>query len=312
MGKTDKAKSDEIQNRIYTIRGVQVMIDGDLAELYGVETKRLNEQVKRNIERFPVEFCFQLTSEENEYLRSQIVTSKTPSLKSQNATSNTNRGGRRYLPYAFTELGVAMLSGVLRSETAVQISIQIINTFVAMRKFIASNGQIFQRIDNLERKQLVHKIEADEKFNRIFNAIEEKEHKPKQGIFFDGQVFDAYKFVSDIIRTSKKSIILIDNYVDDTVLTLLAKRKKNVKVKIFTKTISKRLALDVKKYNSQYPTLEIKEFRNAHDRFLIIDDKDVYHFGASLKDLGEKWFAFSKFDKEAFRLIERLESAQSK
>jgi len=209
-------------------------------------------------------------------------------------------------------LGVAMLSGVLRSETAVQISIQIINTFVAMRKFLTSNGQIFQRIDNLERKQLEHKIDADEKFNRIFNAIEEREHKPKQGIFFDGQVFDAYKFVSGIIRTSKKSIILIDNYVDDTVLTLLAKRKKNVKVKIYTKTISKQLALDVKKYNSQYPTLEIKEFKKAHDRFLIIDDRNVYHFGASLKDLGKKWFAFSKFDKEAFTLIERLESSQSK
>ncbi len=300
-----------IQNLIYTIRGIQVMIDDDLARLYGVETKRLNEQVKRNFERFPAEFCFQLTLEENEYLRSQNATSKNRSLKSQNATSNTNRGGRRYQPYAFTEQGVAMLSAVLKSETAVQISIQIINTFVAMRKFIASNGSIFQRIDTLERKQLEHRLETDEKFNIIFNALEEKDHKPKQGIFFDGQVFDAYKFVSDIIRASKKSIIIIDNYVDDTVLTLLSKRKKCVKINIFTKTISKQMALDVKKYNSQYPMIEIKEFKNAHDRFIIIDNKDVYHFGASLKDLGKKWFAFSKFDIEAFTLIERLEMTQS-
>ena len=287
---------DKLQGLIYTIRGVQVMYDSDLAVLYGVEIKRLNEQVKRNRERFPKKFMFQLTDEEFAFLRSQ------------NATLETGRGRhRKYLPYVFTEQGVAMLSAVLRSETAVKISIQIIKAFVAMRKFITTNAQIFHRLDAVEQKQLEHKAETDEKFDRIFNAIESKEITPKQGVFFDGQIFDAYKFVSDLIRRAKKSIIIIDNYIDDSVLLLLTKRKKSVTVKIFTKTISKQLALDVKKYNSQYPPVEIKKFKYAHDRFIIIDDKEVFHFGASLKDLGKKWFAFSKLEKDAFRLMERLE-----
>ncbi len=287
-------KNENIKNLIYTVRGLQVMVDRDLAELYGVETKRLNEQVKRNIERFPREFCFQLTAKEDDTLRSHF------------ATSNTNRGGRRYLPYVFTEQGVAMLSGVLKSRTAVKISIQIINAFVAMRKFIATNGQIFKRLNIIEQKQLTDKTDADKKFKQLFDAIEERDIVPQKGVFFEGQVFDAHKLVSNIVRSAKKSIILIDNYIDDTVLTILSKRKKNIEVTIHTKTISKQMALDVQKYNSQHPTLEIKNFKNAHDRFLIIDDKDVYHFGASLKDLGKKWFAFSKFNKEAFKLIERL------
>jgi len=242
MSGSELIENEEIQNRIYTIRDVQVMYDSDLAELYGVEIKRLNEQVKRNRERFPEEFMFQLTDEEFAFLRSQ------------NATLKTGRGGhRKYLPYVFTEQGVAMLSAVLRSKTAVKISIQIIKAFVAMRKFITTNAQIFHRLDEVEQKQLEHKTETDEKFDQIFNAIESKENTPKQGIFFDGQIFDAYKFVSDLIRRAKKSIIIIDNYIDDSVLMLLTKRKKGVTVKIFTKTISKQLALDVKKYNSQYP-----------------------------------------------------------
>jgi hypothetical protein len=171
--------------------------------------------------------------------------------------------------------------------------------FVAMRQFIASNAKIFQRLDMVERKQIEYKAETDQKFELIFNAIEERSIKPKQGIFFDGQIFDAYHFVSDLIRTANESVILIDNYIDDTVLTLLTKRKKSVTVKILTKTISKKLAMDVKKYNSQYPPVEIKKFQYAHDRFIIIDDKEVYHFGASLKDLGKKWFAFSKLEKDA-------------
>jgi phage regulator Rha-like protein len=296
MAENKIVNADKLQDLIYTIRGVQVMYDNDLAELYGVEIKRLNEQVKRNRERFPEEFMFQLTDEEFAFLRSQ------------NATLETGRGRhRKYLPYVFTEQGVAMLSAVLRSETAVKISIQIIKAFVAMRKFITTNAQIFHRLDAVEQKQLEQKVETDEKFDRIFNAIESKEITPKQGIFFDGQIFDAYKFVSDLIRRAKKSIIIIDNYIDDSVLLLLTKRKKSVTVKIFTKTISKQLALDVKKYNSQYPPVEIIKFKYAHDRFIIIDDKEVFHFGASLKDLGKKWFAFSKLEKDAFRLMERLE-----
>lgn len=296
MAENKIVNADKLQGLIYTIRGVQVMYDNDLAELYGVEIKRLNEQVKRNRERFPEEFMFQLTDEEFAFLRSQ------------NATLETGRGRhRKYLPYVFTEQGVAMLSAVLRSKTAVKISIQIIKAFVAMRKFITTNAQIFHRLDAVEQKQLEHKTETDEKFDRIFNAIESKEITPKQGVFFDGQIFDAYKFVSDLIRRAKKSIIIIDNYIDDSILLLLTKRKKSVTVKIFTKTISKQLALDVKKYNSQYTPVEIKKFKYAHDRFIVIDDKEVFHFGASLKDLGKKWFAFSKLEKDAFRLMERLE-----
>ena len=312
-------KKDDIQSRIYTIRSVQVMLDSDLAEFYGVETKVLNQAVKRNIERFPIEFSFQLTAEENDSLRSQFVTlenenhlrfqigtsNNKQNMRSQFATSN-KKGGRRYLPYVFTEQGVAMLSGILRSATAVQISIQIINAFVAMRKFISANAQIFHRLDGIERKQIEYKVETDEKFKRVFDAIEEKDIKSKQGIFFDGQIFNAYQFASDLIRTARKSIILIDNYIDDGVLTLLSKADKHVRITILTNTISRQLALDVKKYNEQYPAITLKEFHNAHDRFLIIDGKTVYHFGASLKDLGKKWFAFSMFDKDAFTLLKRL------
>jgi|SRR3989344_5001374 len=281
---------DEIKNKIYSIRGLQVILDEDLAELYKVKTKRLNEQVKRNIERFPREFMFQLTDSEFDSLRSQFETSK------------NSKGGRRYLPYVFTEQGVAMLSGVLKSDTAVRISIQIMTAFVAMRRFIASGVQVFQRLDNIEQKQIGY----DKKFEQIFDAIESKDIKPEKGIFFDGQVFDAYKFASDLIRDAHNSIILIDNYIDDSVLTLFSKRNKNVLVTIFTKEISKQLLLDLNKYNSQYPPIEVKEFKQSHDRFLIIDNKEVYHFGASLKDLGKKWFAFSKFDKEAFKLLDKL------
>jgi hypothetical protein len=290
-----KLVNEGIRNRIYTLRGLQVMFDRDLASLYDVETRALNQAVKRNGERFPDEYCFQLNDEEFSNWKSQIV------------MSNEDRMGLRRPPYAFTEQGVAMLSAVLRSETAVKVSIQIINAFVTMRRFIAANAQIFHRLDSVEQKQLEHKAETDEKFDRIFNAIESKEITPKQGVFFDGQIFDAYNFVSDLIRRAKKSIIIIDNYIDDSALLLLTKRKKSVTVKIFTKTISKQLALDVKKYNSQYPPVEIKKFKYAHDRFIIIDDKEVFHFGASLKDLGKKWFAFSKLEKDAFRLMERLE-----
>lgn len=300
---------DGIQNRIYSIRGLQVMVDTDLAELYRIEPKVLNQAVKRNIERFPAEFMFQLSAEEYDSLRSQTVTLETnKSLRSQTVTLNKRRGQhRKYLPYAFTEQGVAMLSAVLRSQTAVRTSIQIINAFVAMRRFIATNAQIFHRLDTVERKQLEHKLDTDEKFKKIFNAIESKDIHPKQGIFFDGQIFDAYKFVSDLFRSAKKSIVIIDNYIDDTVLIHLIKRAENVKVTILTRSISEQLALDVKKYNEQHPAIEIKEFKNAHDRFIIIDGNTVYHFGASLKDLGKKWFAFSRMEIGAFEMLARLD-----
>jgi len=299
---TDKSlslRTEDIENKIYTIRGVQVMLDSDLAELYNVEVRALNQAVKRNIERFPENFMFQLTKDEFENLKFHSGISN---LKSQIVTSSSEWGGRRTLPYAFTEQGVAMLSGVLKSDTAVKVSIQIMNAFVAMRKFIASNAKIFQRLSAVERKQLEH----DKKFEELFDAIQSKDIKPDNGIFFDGQIFDAYKFLSDIVRSAEKSIVLVDNYIDDTVLTLFSKRNKNVQVVIYTREISKQLLLDLNKYNAQYPPIEVKEFKLSHDRFLIIDNKDVYHIGASLKDLGKKWFAFAKLEKDTFSLLDKL------
>jgi len=292
---------NSIKDKIYTFRNLQVMLDEDLAELYGVESKRLNEQVKRNIERFPDNFRFQLTEEEYENLRFQFGTS---SLRSQIATSSLEKqhGGRRYLPYVFTEQGVSMLSAVLRSETAVQVSIKIIDTFVNMRKFISQNALIFQRLDTLEYKQ----FQTDSKIDTILSAIEDKSIKTHSGIFYDGQMFDAYVFVSDIIKSAKQSIVLIDNYIDESVLLLLSKRAINCNATIYTKHITKQLELDLKKYNSQYPLVEIKQFDLSHDRFLIIDENEIYHIGASLKDLGKKWFGFSKMEKETFEMMRRL------
>jgi hypothetical protein len=292
--------SKAIQQKIYTIRGVQVMFDSDLATFYGIETRTLNQAVKRNIERFPSEFMFQLSKAEFDALKSDEV------LISQSVISKETRGGRQKLPYVFTEQGVAMLSGVLKSETAVKISIQIISAFVAMRKFIINNAQLFQRIDTVEKRQLKHEMETDEKFEKVFDALQKDKLDPKQGIFFDGQIFDAYKFVSDLIRKAEKSILLIDNFIDDSVLNLFTKRKKNVSVTIYTANLSKAFITDLKKFNAQYPKIEVKEFKNSHDRFMIIDDEDVYHFGASLKDLGKKWFAFSKFEKQALQILDKL------
>ena len=265
------------------------MVDRDLAEIYGVETKVLNQAVKRNIERFPQLFSFQLDSIEKD----KLVTNCDRFEKLKHSTVN---------PYAFTEQGVAMLSAILRSETAVKVSIQIIRAFVEMKRFISANAALFQRLDKVELKQ----FESDQKFNQIFNALEEKSLKPKQGVFYSGQIFDAYTFVNDLIRSARKSVILIDNYIDDTVLIMLAKRKKNVAVTIYTKKVNKQLALDLTKHNTQYPTIIIKEFNNSHDRFLIIDDISIYHIGASLKDLGKKWFAFSKMDIAAVEMLNKL------
>jgi len=281
-------KVEDITNKIYTLRDVHVMLDEDLARLYEVETRALNQAVKRNKDRFPDEFMFQLTEEEYKNLRSQIVIS--------------NWGGRRYLPYAFTEQGVAMLSAVLKSKTAVEVSIQIMKAFVAMRKFILNNAEIFARLEKAEYKLIEH----DKKFDEVFNALENKEKISSQGIFFDGQIFDAYKFVSDIIRSAKKSIILVDNYIDDTVLALLTKRNANVKSLIIVNKITKLLQLDLEKHNSQYPAIEIKEVKNIHDRFLIIDENEIYHIGASLKDLGKKLFAFSKMNKDGLKILQKL------
>jgi len=277
----------ELKDKIHTIRGRHVMLDSDLAELYGVEAKRLNEQVKRNSERFPEQFMFQLTPDE--ILRSQIATS-------------SSHGGRRYVPYAFTEQGIAMLSAVLRSKIAVEVSIRIINAFVEMRKYMVSNAKVFSHFDYINRKLIEH----DNQIECIFKAIEDQSIKPKKGIFFDGQVFDAHKFASDLIRTAKESIILIDNYVDESTLAMLSKKKEQATITIYTKNITKQLQQDVKKFNRQYKGLTLKHLSKSHDRFMIIDNKEVYHIGASLKDLGKKWFAFSRFDKKTLEIIRRL------
>jgi phage regulator Rha-like protein len=301
MGKNEVVKFEEsIRERIYSIRGYQVMLDSDLAELYGVETKVLNQAVKRNIERFPPEFCFSLNNSEIRSLRSQIVTSNKAknSLRSQIILSE--RGGRRYVPFVFTQEGVAMLSAVLKSEIAVKMSIKIIKAFIEIRKFIQANGQIFQRLDRVEVKLL----ENDQKFEKVFDALESKDRIPDQGIFFEGQVFDAYNFVSDLFRKAEKSIVIVDNYVDDTVLLHLTKIKKDVQVKIITKSVSDQFRLDLKKFGEQYFEIEVKVSKVIHDRFIILDGELLYHLGASLKDLGRKLFGFTKMDNAVLKLMQ--------
>ena len=284
----------DIQPMIKVIRGQQVMLDSDLSALYSVETRRLNEQVKRNKERFPDDFMFQLRKEELD------------NLISQNATSSW--GGTRKLPYAFTEQGIAMLSSVLKSQTAVEVNIRIMRAFIAMRRFIATNAQLFQRLETIEYHQLEmkqHQEVTDRRIDEVFKRLD-ADILPMQGIFYDGQVFDAYCFVSDLIRKAKQSIVLIDNYVDDTVLTLLDKRSEGVSATIYTQRVSSQFQLDVDRHNSQYPLIEIKRFNKAHDRFLLIDN-EVYHIGASIKDLGKKWFGFTLMrDITATELIKKI------
>ena len=281
---------DAIENKIMTIRGMQVMFDRDLAILYNVENRVLNQTVSRNIVRFPKEFCFKLNNEEFENWKSQIV------------ISNSDKMGLRKPPTVFTEQGVAMLSAVLKSETAINVSLQIMKAFVAMRKTMAATGNMIQRIEGVEKKLM----QTDEKFEKIFTALEQKDTLPTQGIFFNGQIFDAYKFVADIIRKAKHSIVLIDNYVDDNTLQLFTKRKADVNVTIYTQKITRQLELDVEKFNQQYSNLELKKINHNHDRFLIIDQKEMYHIGASLKDLGNKMFGFSKMDAQTVMMLNKL------
>lgn len=282
-------KQQDIEKRIFFVRGNYVVLDKDLADFYEVKPIRLREQVKRNANRFPEDFMYQLTVEEVD------------AMVSQNAIpSKQSLGG--YLPYVFTEQGVAAVSAVLKSEKAAQVSINIMRAFVQMRKFLQNNALIFQRLDKVEIKQL----ETDQKLEKVLKALESRTEQPDKGIFFEGQIFDAYVFVADIIKKAKNEIILVDNYVDETVLTVLAKRSAKVKATIYTKTISKQLQLDIDKHNSQYTPIAIKTFAHSHDRFLIIDQKELYHLGASLKDLGKKWFAFSKMDSLTVDVLAKL------
>ena len=266
-----------IENRILTLRDKQVMIDRDLAELYGVETKVLNQAVKRNVERFPEHFRFQLSNQEKD----ELVTNCDRFNGLKHSSVN---------PFAFTEQGVAMLSAVLKSETAVYTSIRIIDAFVAMRNFLMNNASIFQRMERIEMKQL----KTDEKVDAILDRLNEPK-EPEQGVFFNGQIFDTYAFIAKLIRKAKKRIVVIDSYVDDSVLVQLSKRNPGVTVDIYDGKISQQLRQDVARHNAQYPGVTLHAYNKAHDRFLIIDE-EVYHIGHSLKDLGKKLFAFSKMD----------------
>lgn len=281
-----------IKSRIYTVRSVQVIIDRDLASLYGVEAKYLNRQVKRNIERFPEDFMFQLTKEE--CLRCQIV------------TLNERQGQHlKYMPYAFTENGIAMLSGVLRSHTAIEINIKIMRVFNAMRRALASMAPILERIAETERRQLEDRAKQiadqsrnEERFDTIFKAMDGGDFPP-QKVFFDGKHYDAYSFAKKLVRKAAKKIVLVDGYSDEVTLDILSQKKGGVEVLVATsqKMIDKHLtSVAVEKFNKQNPTLTVKTSGVFHDRFLILDDKELYHFGASLKDLGRQYCAVSKMD----------------
>ena len=292
----NKVVMSNIESLIKVVRGQQIMLDKDLAMLYGVEAKVLNQAVKRNVERFPDDFRFQLTKEE--CLRSQIV------------TLNEKQGQHlKYMPYAFTEQGVAMLSSVLRSQTAIEVNIQIMRAFVSMRHFMVNNASVFSRLETMEYHQLEmqqHLQESDKRIDEVFRRLDEGNAKPKQGVFYNGQIYDAYTFVCDLIKSAKKRIVLIDNYVDETVLTLLDKRENGVSATIYTQQISRHFQLDIDRHNAQYASIDVETFRLSHDRFLCIDD-DVYHISASIKDLGKKWFGFSKMEiLTPDELVERI------
>lgn len=284
-----------IENLIHVIRGQQVMIDSDLARLYGVETKRLKEQVRRNINRFPEDFMFELTKEECS--RSQI------------AALNTHRGQNlKYMPFAFTENGVAMLSSVLRSETAIEVNIRIMRAFTSMRSFLMSNAHIFQRLEAVEHHQLLvqkHLSDTDRRIDEILTRLDVKDSEPIEGFFFEGQIFDAYSLISDLIRKAARRIVLIDNYVDDRILKVLTKRGEGVSATIYTDPRHSQITNDLRRHNAQYPRIEVRHCSNVHDRFMIIDDT-VYFIGGSIKDLGKKIVAFSQMHQNPENILARL------
>ena len=280
---------EDIKSLIYTIRGKQVMLDSDVANIYHCETKYVNRVVKRNLERFPEEFCFQLNENEFESLRCQFV------------TLNENGRGqhRKYLPYVFTEQGIAMLSALLKSDIAVSVSVNIMKAFIEMRKFLMLNGQVFERLTNIEYKLL----DYDKKFDQVFNQLQLEENI-KQRIFFEGQIYDAYSLIVDIIKKANSKILIIDNYIDDSVLKMLSKKKNNVEVVILTSDKSNIENLDIKKFNKEYPMLKVSKTNKFHDRFIVIDNKEMYHLGASIKDLGRKCFGINKI--EDMEIIEKI------
>lgn len=287
-----------IEKLIHVIRGQQVILDSDLAELYGVETKYLKRAVKSNISRFPSDFMFELNAEEFDFLRCKICTSKT----------SPSRGGTRYLPFAFTEQGIAMLSSVLRSDTAIEVNIRIMRAFTAMRSFLVNNYQIFQRLEAVEYHQIMmqeHLSDTDRKLEEVLSRLDKKETAPIEGFFYEGQIFDAYTLISDLVRSAETRIILIDNYVDDRVLVQLAKRKEGVAATIYTNPRHSHIAHDIERHNAQYPNIELQTCVNIHDRFLIIDDT-VYFIGGSIKDLGKKIVAFSRMHQSPEAILSAI------
>ena len=303
IGNSDNAALMPIENLIYVIRGQQVMLDSDLARLYGVETRRLNEQVRRNIERFPDDFMIQLTKDEVQNLMSQIATS---SSRSQNVISSW--GGNRKPPYAFTENGVAMLSSVLRSKTSIEVNIRIMRAFTAMRSFLMNNAHMFKRIETIEHNYLLvnrHLSEHDRKFEEILSRLDDKDSEPIEGFFFEGQIFDAYSLISDLIRKATRRIVLIDNYVDDRILKVLTKRGEGVSATIYTDPRHSQINNDLRRHNAQYPRIDVRHCTNVHDRFMIIDDT-VYFIGGSIKDLGKKIVAFSQMHQNPNDILSKL------
>ena len=300
----------EIEEKIFCIRGAQVMIDKDLAEIYKVETRIINQAVKRNIERFPERYMFQLTKEEQQFyysLRSQFVTLDT--LKSQIVISK--KGGNRYLPFAFTEQGVSMLASVLKSETAVQTSIKIIDAFVAMRHFMQKNAKLFVEIDNIKQHLIqtdVHLNENDKKIEHVLTLLEKNHEEDKQRLFFDGQIYDAFSFMVSLVQKAEKEIILIDNYASVGTLDVLSKKKDNVDVQLFTSNKAKITQSDIEKFNAQYPTLTLNYTETFHDRFLILDNATAYSIGSSVKDAGKRCFAVTQINEEWMvkMILERL------
>jgi hypothetical protein len=286
-------REESLRGLIHTLRAEQVMLDRDLATLYQVETRALKQAVKRNIRRFPDDFMFVLEESEVDMLVSQSVIPTKGVL-----------GGA--MPFAFTEQGVAALSSVLTSERAIEVNIAIMRAFVSMRRLLASSTPLLDRLETLEKRQMAQEIRTDDRFEQLFTALETANVQPVQGIFFDGQVFDAYVFVNDLLRRAQRSIVLIDNFIDDSVLLQLAKRSQGVSATVLTKKIGAQLEQDLKKHNSQYPSIRVEAFPHSHDRFLILDDETIYHIGASLKDLGKKWFAFSRMDTTSLSMMARV------
>lgn len=268
------------------------MLDSDVAMLYHCETKYVNRVVKRNVDRFPEEFCFQLKEKEFQNLRCQFVTS----------SLSKNYGGRRYMPCVFTEQGIAMLSALLKSDIAIKVSVSIMKAFIELRKLLSVNGQVIERLTTLEYKQ----IENEKNFNKVFNMLQQEENI-KQRVFFEGQIYDAYSLIIDIIRKANKKITIIDNYVDDSILKLLAKKNNNVEVVILTSNNSNIQNIDIQKFNKEYSILKVAKTDKFHDRFILLDNKEMYHLCASIKDLGRKCFAISKVEnEEIIELIKKV------